>query len=337
MLCRAAHTVKDLRNYLKARGLKQGGVKAELIKALAESLGVPLEPPEEEISDKETLPPRRTRKTKPKTEWKPPLREPAPTQTVNEQFRAELPSTIDSPVDELASELMLDAELAENGEQNTAGVPLLDEEDVESDESEEDDYSASSSWGNECADPERQGQLPEGFNRVPQPAPKRQANMPRRPEPTEDMRRRMVIEDLMERRHMNFDLEEAFYPETYTKSGVIPQGNMYAVYTKKAVRPWEGPHAHRAETHMVVLLSDVYGWEDPYTRSIADQVAEICDAIVLVPDLFRGRPREKVEDEEEGERGEEYEAWRASHHPVRNSCIQLVFSRWRKPLIVADA
>lgn len=137
------------------------------------------------------------------------------------------------------------------------------------------------------------------------------------PPPTDDMERRKVIQDLMERRQTTFNLEEAFNPDSYTNSEPAPEGDMYAVFTNKAMRPWDGPHPDRAETHLVVVLSDVMGWEDPYTRNVADQVAEICDAIVLVPDIFRGRPW-ALDQPQDG-----YEAWRASHDPVGrgDACI----------------
>lgn len=158
-----------------------------------------------------------------------------------------------------------------------------------------------------------------------QDSPLLSSSLSLRPPPTDDMERRNVIQDLMERRNMKFNLEEAFNPDSYANSEPAPEGDMYAVFTNKAVRPWDGPHADRAETHLVVLLSDVMGWEDPYTRNVADQVAEICDAIVLVPDIFRGRPW-ALDQQQDG-----YEAWRASHDPVGGGYARVILSRKRRP------
>lgn len=127
---------------------------------------------------------------------------------------------------------------------------------------------------------------------------------PQLPGPTEDMRKKAIIMDLLERRETSFELEEGLQPS------LVPRSDAYVVSTKKALRPWDGPHADRAETHVVVLLTDVYGHDDSFTRNTADEIAEICDAIVVVPDMFRKRPWTPEESEEE------YEAWRASHDPV---------------------
>lgn len=126
--------------------------------------------------------------------------------------------------------------------------------------------------------------------------------------PSDDMERRRLIQDLMTRQCLKFTLEEA--AAVASRGEKIPEGDVYAVYTPQAIRPWDGPHAHRAETHVVLILSDVYGWESEYTRCVADQVAELCDVIVLVPDMFRGRPWDETRP------AEEYEEWRASHDPV---------------------
>lgn len=125
------------------------------------------------------------------------------------------------------------------------------------------------------------------------------------PEPTEDMRKRAIIMDLLERRDTTFELEEGLQPAD------VPRSDAYVVSTKKALRPWDGPHADRAETHVVVLLTDVFGYRDSFTRNTADEIAEVCDAIVVVPDMFRRRPWTHEQPEEE------YEGWRSSHDPVR--------------------
>ena len=135
----------------------------------------------------------------------------------------------------------------------------------------------------------------------PPPPPQQQQQLPG---PTEDMRKKSIIMDLLERRTTTFELEEGLQP------ALVPRSDVYVVSTKKALRPWDGPHADRAETHVVVLLTDVFGWGDPFTRNTADEIAEICDAIVVVPDMFRKRPWTHEQPEEE------YEAWRESHDPV---------------------
>lgn len=126
------------------------------------------------------------------------------------------------------------------------------------------------------------------------------------PGPTEDMRKKAIIMDLLERVDTTFELEEGLQP------ALVPRGDVYVVSSKKALRPWDGPHADRAETRVVVLLTDVFGCRDSFTRSTADEIAEICDAIVVVPDMFRNRPWTHEQPEEE------YEAWRDSHDPVRS-------------------
>lgn len=136
---------------------------------------------------------------------------------------------------------------------------------------------------------------------------------PQLPPGTEDVELKNVIMDLLDRREASFELADD------PVGGVLPWGDVYTVYTKKAVRPWDGPHADRAETHVVILLSDVFGWEDPFIRGAADHVADVCDAIVVVPDVFRKRPWVT------GRPEEEYEAWRASHDPVRFLLWRMAF------------
>ena len=143
---------------------------------------------------------------------------------------------------------------------------------------------------------------PGASSTMPPPPPPEQQLLPG---PTEDMRKKAVILDLLERVDTTFELEEGLQP------ALAPRSDVYVVSTKKALRPWDGPHANRAETHVVVLLTDVFGCRDSFTRNAADEVAEICDAIVVVPDMFRSRPWTHEQPEEE------YEAWRDSHDPVR--------------------
>lgn len=129
------------------------------------------------------------------------------------------------------------------------------------------------------------------------------------PGATEEMRKKAVILDLLERADTTFELEEGLQP------AVVPRSDVYVVSTKKALRPWDGPHADRAETHVVVLLTDVFGCRDSFTRNTADEIAEICDAIVVVPDIFRDHPWTHERPDEE------YEAWRDSHDPVSGFCV----------------
>mmetsp|Transcript_3461 Transcript_3461/g.6370 ORF Transcript_3461/g.6370 Transcript_3461/m.6370 type:complete len:1009 (+) Transcript_3461:13-3039(+) len=86
-----------------------------------------------------------------------------------------------------------------------------------------------------------------------------------------------------------------------------------------------GAQLSSAEVQGVLLLSDVYGAFAEDTRALADKIAFECQpVVVLVPDLFRGRPWAPVEEgdgEDDGmERnaeGQTYEEWRASHPDVR--------------------
>ncbi len=64
----------------------------------------------------------------------------------------------------------------------------------------------------------------------------------------------------------------------------------YTVSTKRAAREWEGEFKDREEIHVVILMSDAFGYKDPNTRAVADEVAFICNTVVIVPDLFRGKP-----------------------------------------------
>lgn len=206
----------------------------------------------------------------------------------------------------VASEAIMGAELAQNPGAGDGETASLEEEDAVHDlDIEEDDYSSSSSFGDEIEDPEREGQLPRGFHRIHQRRPKgARPAMPELSLPTDDMRRQTAILDLMERRETTFEREDDL------ESGAVQRSDVYTVYTKKALRPWDGPHADRAETNVVVILSDVFGWGDSFTRSAADQVADVTDAIVLVPDMFRKNPWNNEQPPEN------YEAWRKTHDPV---------------------
>lgn len=301
----AALTVVRLKSELKKRGLKQIGKKADLIHLLANTPGVLVQPLPDDGSDQAPLDEgsasRAAATTQDSTKDKVLSRSVAAQGFPGNMRRGPFSSPIGAAV---ASELIMDAELAaDTGDGETAS--LDDEEDSEDLDMEEDDYSSSSSFGEEIEDPGRRRHLPDGFHQINQPPQGARPELRQLPGPTDDMERSRVIMDLLERRETRFDLEGDW------TSGFFPQGDVYVVYTKKALRPWDGPHAHRAETHVVVLLSDVFGWEDSFTRSAADQVADVCDAVVLVPDIFRTRPWDNEQPEEE------YEAWRTSHDPVR--------------------
>lgn len=297
------------------RGMKQNGKKADLVRILANEPGVLTHPPPAEPSPETSAAvgtqagvPQPFSATSPERPPTPNIsRESQPSSAVEDALLSMPGGTFASPIAAaVASEAIMDAELAQNpgaGDGETAG---LQEEDAVHDlDLDEDDYSSSSSFGDEIEDPARGGQLPTGFHRIHQRRPRgARPAMPELPSPTDDMRRENIVLDLMERRETTFEREDDF------ESGAVQRSDVYTVYTKKALRPWDGPHADRAETHVVVLLSDVLGWGDSFTRSAADQVADVTDAIVLVPDMFRNRPWDNEQ------LPENYEAWRSSHDPV---------------------
>lgn len=297
------------------RGMKQNGKKADLVRLLANEPGVLAMPPPAEPSAEAPATEGKQAGVPEPPSSSAPERPPMPKKTqrsqpslVAEDALMGMPGGVfASPIAAaVASEAIMDAELAKSpgaGDSETAG---LEEEDAVHDlDIEEDDYSSSSSFGDEIEDPEREGQLPTGFHRINQRRPKGdRPAMPELPLPTDDMRRQNAILDLMERRETTFERKDDL------ESGAVQRSDVYTVYTKKALRPWDGPHADRAETNVVVLLSDVFGWGDSFTRSAADQVADVTDAIVLVPDMFRKNPWDNEQPPEK------YEAWRKSHHPV---------------------
>ncbi|KAL9189678.1 hypothetical protein ACHAXT_009353 [Thalassiosira profunda] len=84
-----------------------------------------------------------------------------------------------------------------------------------------------------------------------------------------------------------------------------------------------GAQKSSTEVQGVLLLSDVYGPYTDNTQALADKIAFECQpVVVLVPDLFRGRPwtPHPIADEEGVERnehGQSYEEWRATHPESR--------------------
>lgn len=71
----------------------------------------------------------------------------------------------------------------------------------------------------------------------------------------------------------------------------------------------------------LLLLSDVFGFQDSATRDFAYRVA--CNGYnVLVPDLFRGDPWSKNRPKSE------YEEWRRGHDPNRIRQDTTTFTKW---------
>ncbi len=86
----------------------------------------------------------------------------------------------------------------------------------------------------------------------------------------------------------------------------------YIVTTKRAVREWEGEFKNTDETHVVIVMSDSFGYKDPNTQAAADEVAFICDTIVAVPDLFRGQPWSCNSTDHHHHTSADYESWRVN-------------------------
>mmetsp|Transcript_3630 Transcript_3630/g.8037 ORF Transcript_3630/g.8037 Transcript_3630/m.8037 type:complete len:858 (+) Transcript_3630:206-2779(+) len=80
-----------------------------------------------------------------------------------------------------------------------------------------------------------------------------------------------------------------------------------------------GAQLSSSEVQGVLLLSDVYGPYTDNTQALADKIAFECQpVVVIVPDLFRGKPwttDTKVDEDgvERNEDGKSYEEWRAMH------------------------
>jgi len=80
-----------------------------------------------------------------------------------------------------------------------------------------------------------------------------------------------------------------------------------------------GAQLSSSEVQGVLLLSDVYGPYTANTQALADKIAFECQpVVVMVPDLFRGKPwtaNAKADEDgvERNEDGQAYEEWRAMH------------------------
>jgi dienelactone hydrolase len=124
-------------------------------------------------------------------------------------------------------------------------------------------------------------------------------NRPLPPEESE-VRKRVVVDSLIR--------SEEKFPDDVSGEEV----DVYIVSTKKAAR---SSKSREMETHAILLLSDVFGWEQSATRAIADEISFICNAVVAVPDLFRSNPWDGARDPAE------YELWRAEHPDERAADI----------------
>lgn len=82
-----------------------------------------------------------------------------------------------------------------------------------------------------------------------------------------------------------------------------------------------GVQLSAAEVQGVLLLSDVYGAFTEDTRMLAEKIAFECQpVVVMVPDLFRGRPWEEHHATPGlNAEGQSYEQWRTTHPDLRVS------------------
>ncbi|KAL3942195.1 MAG: hypothetical protein SGBAC_003574 [Bacillariaceae sp.] len=80
-----------------------------------------------------------------------------------------------------------------------------------------------------------------------------------------------------------------------------------------------GAQLSAQEVQGVLLLSDVYGTYTEDTKLLAEKIAFECQpVVVMVPDLFRGKPwKEDPNTPGFNELGEDYEEWRAQHSDIR--------------------
>ncbi|CAM9277659.1 unnamed protein product [Discosporangium mesarthrocarpum] len=283
-----AMTTTQLKSQLKALGLKLTGHKSDLVQRMAEALGLAMPLPGQAAS---ADPQETSREGEEKTSHgvegvkKDPIGK-----SLDPGAKQNLRWTDD------AVNTGMEGKMQDDGQGTPEQDPFRDaEEDNEAPDKrthkKDIDYArmlAEEGEGWEQEEFQRYSSLPEGFHEIPAVV---------------NHNERRVLVDHLDRKLLSFAVGKD-HPR---------QAKLYMVATKQAMRPWDGPHGRTAELRVVVLLSDVYGWEDRRTRRLADQVADISHAVVLVPDLFRGSPWSS-EDPMEG-----YEAWRASHPPERVS------------------
>ncbi|CAM9152380.1 unnamed protein product [Choristocarpus tenellus] len=261
-----AMTVVNLKAELKARGLKQVGCKADLVRRMVEALGLAS------------------------------LVEDAPVETVDladPQFRTDTSAWHD--------ERTADSETPLTKPPNKPIAERDTDDAPEAVPSKEEDEPPPWAWmledGMKEEEKGRPLKMPEGFPLVHQPQ-ERQLDDDGFDSAYEFDLSKKVIEDVLDRNIREFATEAQ-----------NSSGGVYVAANKQALRPWDGPHGKRKQKHAVVILSDVYGWEDPRMRSAVDKVADVCNVVALLPDMFRGRPWDPQRSDDE------YEDWRASHDP----------------------
>jgi dienelactone hydrolase len=113
-------------------------------------------------------------------------------------------------------------------------------------------------------------------------------------------------------------IDDTSDPDTGTYSIVERDYGDWGVYTPT------GAQLSASEVQGVLLLSDVAGPFTQYTQTLADKIAFECQpVVVLVPDLFRGKPWTMINDtSSRNEDGLSYEEWR-SMHPDRRVDVDI--------------
>eukprot|EP00978_Attheya_sp_CCMP212_P015918 scaffold41220_cov56-Attheya_sp.AAC.3 len=119
-------------------------------------------------------------------------------------------------------------------------------------------------------------------------------------------------------------------PEESMRGREDPNDPMERVYEKIMDRDFTdwgvytptGAQISADEVQAVLLLSDVYGPFTEDTKLLADKIAFECQpVVVMVPDLFRGKPWPKGINtvSETNGKGQTYEEWRALHNELQVS------------------
>ena len=114
-------------------------------------------------------------------------------------------------------------------------------------------------------------------------------------------------------------IDDTSDPDTGTYSTIERDYGDWGVYTPT------GAQLSATEVQGVLLLSDVAGPFTQYTQTLADKIAFECQpVVVLVPDLFRGKPWTNINDTSSirSEDGLSYEEWR-SMHPDRRVDVDI--------------